>query len=112
MNDPPSKPRFRIRTVLIVVAPAVILVLGSWHVVIAALVISEDRFLPNLFILFGGTAVVVTMALAAWVFMGRPERTGDCGHRPSLRRGLMLMRSDCSLDVTRFIMDDIGCAPN
>jgi hypothetical protein len=37
------------------------------------------------------------------LMLGLDESDQNCG--------LVLMRSHCPLDVTRFIMHDIGCAP-
>ena len=79
------KPRSKFRTVLIVVAPSAIFFSGIWIVCIAAFVLSENPFFPNLIIMIGGTAVVVTVALVALVSVDRPKGTGrNSGQPPSL----------------------------
>jgi hypothetical protein len=64
----PQKPRLNFRTVLLVIAPSAILLIGTWLSGAAAVVFSENPFEPNVVIMFGGFAVIVTVALLVAVF--------------------------------------------
>ena len=76
MKDTFQKSRSRVRTVLSVVAPSAILFIGVWLVCLAAIVLSGNPFDPNLIVMIGGTAVIVTVALVAIVSIGRRRATG------------------------------------
>jgi cytochrome c-type biogenesis protein CcmH/NrfF len=82
----PQKPRLNFRTVLLVIAPSAILLVGSWLTGAAAFVFSENPFEPNVVIMFGGFAVIVTVALLVAVFsLNRTkERAPGSDDPPSL----------------------------
>ena len=69
MNHTHESLRFKFRTLSIVVAPSVIFLVGSWLACSTAFAMSENPFQPNLFIMFGGTAVVVAVALLVAIFL-------------------------------------------
>jgi len=64
----PQKPRLNFRTVLLVIAPSAILLIGSWLSGVATVILSENPFQPSLPIIFGGLAIAVTAALLVAVF--------------------------------------------
>jgi hypothetical protein len=76
MKAPVRKNGPEFRTVLIIIAPSAILFIGCWLVGMAAFVLLQGPFLPSMIIMVGGTAVVVTIALVALVFIDRPKETG------------------------------------
>jgi hypothetical protein len=84
MKDP--KPRLNFRTVILVITPSAILLIGGWLPGAAAVVVSENPFEPNVVIMFGGFAVIVTVALLVAVFsLNRTkERAPGSGDPPSL----------------------------
>jgi hypothetical protein len=71
-----NKPRSWFLTVLVVVAPSAILLVGLWLVCMAAFLLSELPFEPNWIIMMFGIAMVVTMALVTIIFIDRPRETG------------------------------------
>jgi hypothetical protein len=72
-----NKPRSRFLTVLVVVAPSAILLVGVWLVCTAAFLLSEVSFEPNWIIMMLGIVIVVTMALVTTIFIDRSSETGN-----------------------------------
>jgi hypothetical protein len=85
MKDTFQKPRTRFRTVLIVVAPSAILFIGVSLICVSAIVLSGNPFNPNPIVMFGGTAVIVTVVLVAILSIGRHRAEGpDSGDPPAV----------------------------
>lgn len=76
MKAPSQRPTVRPRTILIVVAPAAIFVVGLRLTFIASFRLAGDHFFPSLFIMIVGTGVAATVALAVCVLIDRPEQSG------------------------------------
>jgi hypothetical protein len=76
MQDTFQKPRSRVRTLLIVLAPSAIFFIGGWRVCLAAIVLPENPFEPDLIVMIGGTVVIVTVTLVAIFSIGRHGATG------------------------------------
>jgi hypothetical protein len=79
MKDTFRKPRSKVCTAFVMVAPSAILVVGVWFVCIAAFLLAEDPFEPNWIIVMGGIVVVVGIALATIVLTDRSKATSK-GH--------------------------------
>ena len=83
MKDTFYKPRSKLRTVFVVVAPSGILLIGTWLVCMAAFMLSEVPFEPNWIIILVGMLVVLTMALFTIVFIARGKETVKGPGQPS-----------------------------